>query len=231
MKTSREEQIEILRDTAKNLRIAVDRARKEAAEWQGMADLAHEKADRNEETARVWELLAVALDGGQLDDVVVPLGSGREETTNVRIHALQGRLMAELADCDLDAWSIHCRELSVMWHEAHGGSREGVAIVAERLGIAYTEKPRGAAEIYVEAAGEIDGIPVKIWSLLDIDDEQPAASVEHVDYAEAEAVREIRREMAVEAGDDSERGRQIAEDDARHECSAWLAERDAESGA
>lgn len=44
-----------------------------------------------------------------------------------------------------------------------------------------------------------------------------AARVEHVDYDEAEAVREIEREMAIEAGDDSEIDRQDAEDDARNE--------------
>lgn len=41
--------------------------------------------------------------------------------------------------------------------------------------------------------------------------------VEHIDYAEAADVREIEREMAIEAGDDSELMRQVAEDDARHE--------------
>lgn len=216
--TPREEQIKTLRDSAKALRTTVKRAREEAAEWQGTADRAREKADRDEENARVWELLADALDGGQLDDIVVPLGTGRDDrTTNTRIHALQGRLMAELADCDLDAWNIHCGELKAMLHPLYGGSRETIAIIAERLGISYVEKTRSDGQIYVEAGGEIDNIRVEVWSLLDAEEES-SATVEHVDYAEAEAVREIEHEMAIEAGDDSEIDQQVAEDDARAEA-------------
>lgn len=48
-------------------------------------------------------------------------------------------------------------------------------------------------------------------------DREAARPVEYVDYAEAEDVRETEREMAVEAGDDSEIDRQVAEDDARSE--------------
>lgn len=51
---------------------------------------------------------------------------------------------------------------------------------------------------------------------------------EFFDEAEAAAVREIRREMAIEAGDDSEALRQEAEDDARAERAAYLAEREAQ---
>ena len=47
---------------------------------------------------------------------------------------------------------------------------------------------------------------------------------EYYDAEEAAAVREIRREMAEEAGDDSELDAQIAADDAR-------AERNAQDGA
>jgi hypothetical protein len=57
------------------------------------------------------------------------------------------------------------------------------------------------------------------------EDERPPqeyldAPTEHVDYAEAAAVREIEREMAIEAGDDSEIDHQVALDDARNEH-AW----------
>ena len=47
--------------------------------------------------------------------------------------------------------------------------------------------------------------------------DEAEANGEYVDYAEAAAVREIEREMAIEAGDDSELDRQVAEDDARNE--------------
>jgi hypothetical protein len=52
------------------------------------------------------------------------------------------------------------------------------------------------------------------------DAERYAQRAEYVDYAEAAAVREIEREMAIEAGDDSEIDRQAAEDDARTERNA-----------
>lgn len=66
------------------------------------------------------------------------------------------------------------------------------------------------------------------WQLAEAEREgTEELAAEHYDAEEADAVREIRREMAVEAGDDSEAERQIAEDDARHERQAWLAERDA----
>jgi hypothetical protein len=198
--TPREEQIKTLRDSAEALRTTVKRAREEAAEWQGMADRAREKADRDEENARVWELLADALDGGQLDDIVVPLGTGPDgRPKNSRIHALQGRLMAELPD--LDAWSIHCGELVAMLHKSVGGSRRAILGIADRYGIDYVEDDRGE-QVYVAAEGEIDDIPVKIWCLLPADDERPVEPepvAEHVDYAEAEDVREIEEEMALEA--------------------------------
>ena len=43
------------------------------------------------------------------------------------------------------------------------------------------------------------------------------ARAEYVDYAEAAVVRDIEREMDIDAGDDSEIDRQVAEDDARNE--------------
>ncbi len=46
------------------------------------------------------------------------------------------------------------------------------------------------------------------------------AEVEHVDYAEAADVREIERDLAIEAGDDSDIDRQVAEDDVRAERQA-----------
>lgn len=46
--------------------------------------------------------------------------------------------------------------------------------------------------------------------------------VEHVDYAEAEAVREIEREMAIEAGDDSEIDQLAAQDAA--DAERWAEE-------
>jgi len=220
---AREHQIKELRTAAEALRKAVHKARSEAAGWQTKADQAHERADRNEETARVWEVLADALDRGQLDDIVVPLGTGPDDRpTNTRIHALQGRLMAELPD--LDAWNIHLGELAAMLHKAAGGSRRTILGIAERYGIGYVEDRRGE-QIYVAAEGEIDDIPVKLWCLLPADDEQrddaeqagreidqavestghlpgyadANRTVEHVDYAEAEAVREIHEEMALEA--------------------------------
>ena len=61
--------------------------------------------------------------------------------------------------------------------------------------------------------------------------DEAEANGECVDYAEAEAVREIEREMAIEAGDDSEIDRQVAEDDARFERAVWLAQQEAESEA
>lgn len=66
------------------------------------------------------------------------------------------------------------------------------------------------------------------------DEPNEVGDVEYVDYEEAAAVREIEREMAIEAGDDSELDRQVAEDDARFERAVWLAEQaahDAESEA
>lgn len=225
MKTAREEQIQTLRKSAAALRHTVKNTRDKAAEWQGQADKAREKANRDEENARVWELLADALNNGQLDNIVVPLGTARQEPANVRIHALQGRLMAELSDCHLDAWAIQSRKLSAMFHRVHGGSHEAIAIIAERLNIDYSEEPRGE-QVFVAASGEIDGIEVEIWSLLPADErpadveQQGVQTVEHVDYAEAEAVREIEREMAIEAGNDSELDRQVAEDDARNERNA-----------
>jgi len=177
---AREEQIKTLRDSAEALRTTVKRTRDEAAEWQGMADRAREKADRDEENARVWDVLADALDGGQLDDIVVPLGSGRGEPTNAQIHALQGRIMAQLPEYDLDAWNIHCGELKAMLHRLHGGSRTAIAEIASRLGIDYAEPPRSDGQLYVTARGEIDNIPVEIWCLLPADDERPVeTAAEH----------------------------------------------------
>lgn len=173
MKTAREEQIQTLRESAEALRHTVKNTRDEAAEWQGQADKAREKADRDEENARVWELLADALDNGQLDNIVVPLGSGREEPTNARIHALQGRLMMQLSEYQLDAWNIHCGRLRAMLHLLHGGSREAIATVADRLDLRYLETPRSDGQVFVAASGEIDGIEVEIWSLLPAD-EKPA---------------------------------------------------------
>jgi hypothetical protein len=193
---AREHQVQELRTAAKALREAVHKARSEAAGWQTKADRARELADRNEETARVWDVLADALDSCQLDDIVVPLGTGGDgRPKNTRIHALQGRLMAELPN--LDAWNIHCGELTAMLHKAAGGSRRAILAIAEQYGIGYAEDRRGE-KVYVAAEGEIDDIPVKIWCLLPVE-EQPAGPVEHVDYAEAEAVREIEEEMALEA--------------------------------
>lgn len=227
MQTAREHQLDALRTAAKELRELVEKSRKEAASWQEQANKARELADRNEKSARIWEVLADALDGGQLDDIVVPLGTGRDEPTNTRIHALQGRLMAQLPEYELDAWSIQCRKLTAMLHRAHGGSRHAILNIADRLGIGYSEEDRGA-QVHVAAEGEIDGIEVEIWSLLAAE-ETGARAVEHVDYEEAAAVREIEREMAIEAGDDSEIDAQIAEDDARFERAVWLAQQEAES--
>lgn len=65
--------------------------------------------------------------------------------------------------------------------------------------------------------GLLEDLHDKAQQLVLADAAHADAEVEHVDYAEAAAVREIEREMAVEAGDDSELDRQIAKDDARNE--------------
>jgi len=95
---------------------------------------------------------------------------------------------------------------------------------------------------YVNAAGDLIGAMARhssthgttaVYDAADPHDAALArqARTEYVDYAEAEDVREIEREMAIEAGDDSELDRQVAEDDARFERAVWLLQQEAESEA
>lgn len=275
-----QQQINEMRGSALAIREGIEKTTEQANDWQRKANDARKLVAVLEEKARIWDALADALDSGRLHDIAAPLEGRYDRPTRTAVYALQGRLMAQLADYELDAWNMHGNELRVMLHRLHGGSRAVIAEIADRLNIKYVERPHSEGHVTVTAQGEIDGIDVEIWSLLP-DDPEPTdnggalndaepdlvgamarhssahgtaaaydmtdphdaalaeqARAEHVDYAEAEAVREIEREMAIEAGDDSEIDRQVAEDDARnereyeaHEANeAWLV-RDAESEA
>jgi hypothetical protein len=148
-----------------------------------------------------------------------------------RAHVLMGSMIARLSDYNISSWSVRDDAVSGMLHGLHGGGRDSIRIIADRLGIAYSELPHSEGKVQLHATGAIDGIAVEIWSLRTVerhcarhdtavidgicDGCENNVAVENFDQAEADDVREIRREMAIEAGDDSEALRQEAEDDAR----------------
>jgi hypothetical protein len=214
--TARSQQISEMRNTAASIRKGIEKTTEQANDWQKKANEARKLVAVLEEKARLWNALADGMESGSFHDVAAPLTTGRNRPSNVDIHAVQERLMTDLPD--LDAWSIHCGEMSAMLHKSAGGSRRAILGIAERYDIGYVEDRRGE-QIHVAAEGKIDDIPVKIWCLLPAEDaeEQAVPVAEHFDATEAADVRQIEREMAIDAGDDSELDRQTAEDDARAE--------------
>jgi len=197
--TARLQQISEMRGNAVSIRKGIQKTAEQAADWQKKANEARALLAVLEEKARLWDALADGMETGSFYDVAPPPGSSLNRPSNTEIHALQGRLMAEVSN--LDAWNIHCGELGAMLHRSAGGDRRTILGIAERYGIGYVEDRRDK-QVYVAAEGEIDEIPVKIWCLLPADDERPVEPepvAEHVDYAEAEDVRQIEDEMALEA--------------------------------
>lgn len=171
---------------------------------------------------------------------------GDQIATMQRLNSLTGRLITQLADYNISQWQLNNGQADGMLHHLHGGSRTTIRDIANRLGITYGEAPHpygseGAAGVIMTAAGLVDGLPVRIWCLIaadpapaDVQDEdqptpRPATPARghgqdesfvnpsFVDQDEADDVRQIRREMAIEAGDDSDLDAQIAADDARAE--------------
>jgi len=122
-------------------------------------------------------------------------------------------------------------------------ARTTVADVATEAFVDVADAERYAQrDEYVNATGDLIGAmgrhssthgTTAVYDAADPHDAVLArqARTEYVDYAEAEDVREIEREMAIEAGDDSELDRQVAEDDARFERAVWLLKQEAESEA
>lgn len=134
-------------------------------------------------------------------------------------HAVLGAVMDAMpADFRAHTWEIAtlaseppCIGIQQGGNQGDAEARRAIRSIAGLLALSYEEAPK-LGYILIRAVGEIGGVRVELW-----DHAAAPEPVEYFDQAEADDVREIEREMAVDAGDDSEALRQEAEDDARAE--------------
>lgn len=178
-------------------------------------------------------ITATVYDFGYKHEVAIQPFGDDDQRDIALTYALADALGAEINVRTLDKTKVSVQfattfsgvELSMFAHVARAVA-ERVAYKADRPTLAEQLRRCGAEQAARDA--EADAFHAQRRA------DEAEANGEYVDYDEADAVREIEREMAIEAGDDSEIDRQVAEDDARFERSMWLANqatRDAESEA
>lgn len=152
------------------------------AQWALAAQLT--QADVDGETADRYA--AVVSDVKRLIALAEPAESTRtsgiEHTEMLRrAHTLLGQLISQLSDFDVWSWEYNrwCG-ISGTLHVPDGGDpRQSVHEIAERLGLPFTERLHGSGStICVEAAGEIDGITVRIYDLIEA--ERPICDTHHL---------------------------------------------------
>lgn len=116
-----------------------------------------------------------------------PYGAGQLSLEHIekmqRSYALLGRLLSQLSEFDIWSWNIHSDGVDANLRAASGTSNEDIRAcmraVAERIGIGYVEKYHGtgASTLIVCAKGDIDGISVRIYDLIEA--ERPICDTHH----------------------------------------------------
>lgn len=98
-----------------------------------------------------------------------------------RAYVVLGRLQELLPEFDI-SWNLHYNKIEATLLPWAGNDevRKGISVMADRLGIDYIERRHGSSgtTLIVCAKGEIEGIPVRIYDLIEA--ERPICDTHHV---------------------------------------------------
>lgn len=162
------------------------------------------QADVDDETAERYAAIVTGLK--RLIAIAEPAKSGSSalETNEgfMRAYVLLGSLIPQVPEFDVWTWGVRDNEISANYRTMYSNNdaaRAGLRTIADRLSIGYIEHrhSRRSTNLYVAAKGDIDGVTVDIWALIEA--ERPFCD-RHDAMVDADGVcRYCRPEMA--AGD------------------------------